>query len=941
MNQTLRLAVTVGVAVSLLCIARSSDASVEFGPTYVSRELVVSFRTAPVLGTGPAPLTSLADVNDLFAEFNVTAAYPVEQGTAPRTFRLVFQGDGLVQAAVEAFSSLAEVRYAEPNYLVRVAYTPDDPLLNQQWNFSKVNVSPAWDRDLNTPKYGGDPSVIIAVIDTGVAFQSYLDPNPAFCFVGGDENGDCVDAGAQYAKAPDFSGTRFTSGYDFVNNDSHPNDDNGHGTHVAGTIAEATNNSLGAAGIAFNSTIMPVKVIARDGLGTTSAIAAGVDYARTHGADVINLSLGSSTNSQVLADAIAAAQAADIIVVAATGNAGASSVFYPARLPGVVAVGATGNTSTNARTAYSNYGTGIDLVAPGGEGSSSIIQQSFSNINEDGQPSDFTSFGYIGYQGTSMAAPHVSAALGLILASGASSDDAITALHESAHDLGTSGYDAKTGYGLLDMNAALAFLRADAAPPVTTVTVSPAKPNGLNGYYTKQPTLKLAATDDLSGVASTWYRWDTNAFVRYSGTVRASEGAHRFQYYSRDSAGNRELTHKRTIRLDTKAPSLVIRPKANGGSVSSRRYTVRGETGDTGSGLASVRVNNQTAVVSGNTFSATITLKPGLNLVTVRATDRAGLVRTATDQVVYKAALRLVASPLSGHSPEVRQFRTDQKLHDSFLAYAPTLVSGVLTASGDVDGDGKSEIVTVPASGASHVRVFDSVGRVRSQFFAYGLDYRGSTSVATCDVDNNGTDEIVVGTGPGHAAHVRVLDSHGRVRSQFFAFPLTARIGATVACGDVTGDGIPEIVVVPAQTAGAQVRFFSTAGRLRGQFFAFSTSLRLRLNVAVGDVNGDGAGEVIVAPSSGGAPLVRVFQRTGRRLSQFYALNQSFYGGVQLAMGDWNNDGTLDILTGAGPGGGPQVRMFTGRGHLIDQFFVFDLAFRGGVSVGTYSDHVR
>ncbi|USN53995.1 MAG: S8 family serine peptidase [Candidatus Nomurabacteria bacterium] len=832
----------------------------------------------------------------------------------------------------DRLASLPETRYIEPNYLVGATFTPNDPLYNQQWNFTKVKASQAWDYDTSSPTHGGDPSVIVAVLDTGVAYQAYTDPNPAKCLV--ENPGNCLSAGAEYAKAPDFSATNFTTGYDFVNEDTHPNDDNGHGTHVSSTIAETTHNSLGAAGLAYHSTIMPVKVLARDGYGTTADIAQGIDYARTHGADIISMSLGTSSYSQALTDAVNDAIAQGILVVAATGNANSSTLLYPARTSGVIAVGATGNTTQNTRASYSNYGQNIALVAPGGDGSSSIIQQGFTNLDGDSLPADFTTFGYVGYQGTSMATPHVSAALALFLAAGADPADAKGVLTETAKDLGSSGYDLEYGYGLLDIDAGLSVITTDVTPPVSSASLSPSSPNGQNGFYSTAPQMTLSASDDAAGVSAIFYRINSGSWQTYSSAVTLPKGNITVEYYAEDLADNIESAHSFEVKIDTLAPTVTITYPFAGSSTGNRRHYIVGVSRDDDSGIAEVTVNGRLAFRDGNTYSGVLTLGPGLNTVTVKATDQAGLVSTATDTMNYDVWVNLLSAPLSNHSPTVRTLRQDGSLLWETMAYAPNFTGGVNITSGDIDRDGLMEFVSAPASsGGPHIRVFSSRGALEYQFMAYAPSYRGGVSIATCDLDGDGRDEIIVGTGAGKAPQVRIF-SGGGLYGQFYAYPSYFRIGLSVACGDVTGDAIPEIVVAPISNGGPHVRVFNGSGGLVSQFFAYPSYFRIGLDLAVGDVDGNGVSEIVVAPLSNGGPHVRVFNASGEVQSQFFAFAENFRGGVRIASADVNADGADDIIVGAGIGGGPHLRVFDGNGSVIEQMFTFDPAFRGGISVG-------
>ena len=281
---------------------------------------------------------------------------------------------------VKVYSNNPDVEYAVPNYIDYAFLTPNDPYYKYQWNLKEfvkgigggINVEPAWD----TSKGNG---VIVAVLDTGVAYENY----------------------DVYKKAPDLENTYFAPGYDFVNNDDHPNDDNAHGTHVAGTLAQSTNNKLGVAGIAYGCTIMPVKVLNKEGSGTLQQLVDGIYFATDHGAKVISMSLGFNPGEnpgKPLAHALDYAYGKGVTIVAAAGNDATGTVCYPAADKKCIAVGATG---FNSLAWYSNYGSEIDVVAPGGDDRADIngdgiadypynmILQNTFNFNTQ-NPTDFS-----------------------------------------------------------------------------------------------------------------------------------------------------------------------------------------------------------------------------------------------------------------------------------------------------------------------------------------------------------------------------------------------------------------------------------------------------------------------------------------------------------------------------------------------------------------------
>lgn len=372
-----------------------------------------------------------------------------------KPFRVIKIPEGKVKEKVEEYSHRPDVVYAEPNYYAQALFAPNDPLYSYQWNFGTsdiggIGMENAW--NITT----GNPGVIVAIVDTGIAYENY----------------------SIYMKAPDLASASFVQGYDFVNNDSHPNDDNSHGTHVAGTVAQNTGNGIGVAGVAYNTSLMPVKVLNKSGSGTYANIAYGIRYAADNGARVINMSLGGSSSSTTLENALAYAYGKGVTIVAAAGNNGTSTISYPAAYDQyVIAVGATRYDKMLAY--YSNYGQSLDLVAPGGDMTvdqnsdgygDGILQNTFNPSNKNPK-----AFGYYFLQGTSMATPHVAGVAALLIAKGNAQTPAEirTALQETSLDLGNSGWDSRFGWGLVDAHAALNWrAEPDSAPVADDQSVS-------------------------------------------------------------------------------------------------------------------------------------------------------------------------------------------------------------------------------------------------------------------------------------------------------------------------------------------------------------------------------------------------------------------------------------------------------------------------------------
>ena len=443
------------------------------GARYVPGSLIVKFRS----GASPAARAALLAGVDGRATTRLANApfdlVTLDGGTDP-------------EAVAQRLSAQPDVEYAQARYLVRpMAFRPNDPLYSLQWNYPMLDMERAW--EINP---GASSSVIVAILDTGLAYTNiafdYTQNTPQAIEVSENQTVVFPALGTVHltsAAAPDLAAPgRIVSPFDFIWGDTSPVDMDGHGTHVAGTIGQLTNNSVGVAGMAFNVKLMPIKILAgfwddyflSPFVGTDDTVALGIRYAADNGAKVLNMSVGrEGPPAPVVRDALAYALSKGAFVSIAGGNEFLDGnpvpqfAAYATEFEGVVSVGAVGQ--NRQRAIYSGTGAWLELMAPGGDVTRNgvpgmILQQTldfdftdtFLNGAAGFHAPRFDVFEYIYYEGTSMATAHVSGLAAMLYQQGITKPAAIeAAMKRSATDLGTTGRDNEFGSGLINARAAL------------------------------------------------------------------------------------------------------------------------------------------------------------------------------------------------------------------------------------------------------------------------------------------------------------------------------------------------------------------------------------------------------------------------------------------------------------------------------------------------------
>jgi hypothetical protein len=392
-----------------------------------------------------------------------------------------------------------------------------------------------------------------------------------------------IDTGINY-NHPDLA-SNYKGGYDFVNDDTDPMDDNNHGTHVAGILA-AVKDGNGVVGVAPSVNLYALKVAGSDGRGSYSDIVAALNWAVSNDMHIASLSIGGTSPSTTLATAVKNAYDSGVLLVAAAGNAGSSSILYPAAYEQVIAVGATD--SSDKKASWSNYGAKIELVAPGVS-----IKSTVGNS------------GYTTYSGTSMATPHVSGVAALVWANGMATTNAgvRAALQSAVLDLGTSGRDSNFGYGLVRADKAVTV------PDTTAPSIRITSPAGGSNVFAGTVTVQGTSSDNAggSGVKVVQVKLDSGSYATATPRVPGdwstwtisinigAAGQHRILSRATDNVDNQawnSIYVNAVTAADTTKPSIKITSPAAGSTVPAGTVTVTGTAGDNpgGSGIRTVQV---------------------------------------------------------------------------------------------------------------------------------------------------------------------------------------------------------------------------------------------------------------------------------------------------------------------------------------------------------------
>ncbi len=664
----------------------------------------------------------------------------------------------------------SEVEYTEPNYLVRASFIPNDPHLTEQWYLNKIQASQAWEI---IP--GGSSEIVVAVLDSGVDIN-HPDLKDNIFLNTNEVPGDGVD-NDNNGYIDDYYG------WDFIRQNPNPKPKFDepftpgaihHGTVVTGIIAARGNNNLGVVGLAWRIKVMPLRVLNSEGIGSVEAVIKAVNYAVVNRAMIINLSFVGSNRSEFLAQALKQAWQAGLFIVAATGNDTSGQTanldLQPA-YPACLDVGDPENyiftvaavTQDDKRAIFSNYGTRcVDLAAPGSRVFGLLVYQP-----------DRQGFGeyYGGYwSGTSLAAPLVSATAALMksvnpLLSNHQIRDIIKSQSDNI-DEANPEFVGQLGQGRLNTYRAVnyAYSLSNIAP-LSNYIMTGAGPGG-------GPHLRMFRPN--GSPQGGFFAYDQ----RFSGGVRLASGD-----------------------VDGDGVVEIITGAGPGGGPHLRIFDANGNP------------------------------KSGFFVYDKKYS---GGINVTSCDLNNDGSSEIIVSLDSGAPPYVYVFNYYGDLLFRFLAYQHSFRGGVNIACGDVDSDGFVEIITgAGPGGGPHLRIFNYQGVLKNHFFVFLQKFRGGIKVATGDLDGDGQSEIVVGIASGASPYVRIFDFFSTLKAQFLAYEREFYGGINLTVSDLNEDMKSEIIIGPAKMREPLVRVVDGEGTLLYQFFAYDQKFKGGVNLSV------------------------------------------------------------------------------------------------------------
>ncbi|MCP5005601.1 MAG: S8 family serine peptidase [Planctomycetes bacterium] len=872
------------------------------GLEYAPGEIIIKFRSEA------AGMMSLSETVNCFAPTSISSIDTLNKKFKVRKLKKLFQGkkkgktlspmnlqdlsgvykvelpeDVSIFHAIYEYGKDQNIEYAELNYNVKATITyPNDSSFAQQWSLNNTGQTGGTnDADIDTPEAWdittGSSNVTIAVVDTGVD-PTHTDLSANIWQNGGEIAGNGIDD----------DGNGFiddVNGWDFNSNDNDPVDDHNHGTHVSGICSAVSNDSAGIAGVSWNSKIMPLKVLNYRGGGLASNVAKGIVYAADNGAHVINLSLGGSHNSLTMKIAIDYAHAQNCVIVAASGNSGSNDLHYPAAYDNTISVAATDHNDQQAT--FSTYGQTIDVAAPGVSIYSTIRDNNYESFN-----------------GTSMAAPHVSgiAALCFAMKPISANREVIKAIYVSAEDISTQGWDQYTGFGRVNayhalVSDAISYLFARIRNPLAgSIIIS--KSVTITGTAAGR---NFSHYEILIGRGSSPSSWETTGITITGGEVvdgvlgtwdcsNVESDTWTIKLISYDNSGTtRENTSY--VAVDNSYPAGWPQVTLHGDSAHSNASIVAGDIDNDGypevvtgsfEGILYVWRYDGTVMKGWPKYVGSQSNTPAL----------ADLDNDGDLEIVISGGDVYLEERLSIFHHDGRPFE------GSWPKIRGNQMNGVnrATVIADIDGDGDLEILA--ANELRQICAWHHDGSKVSGWPVTLYNNQSGTAVAVGDIDADGDMEIVAAEGgtssvDGITGNVYVWNANGTTKS---GWPVNVEgTFYQPVLGDVNGDGTLEVII--SSRKGLSV--FDVQGNL---LFFRNIGIQKGRKPCLGDLNNDGIPEIILptgAEYNGSINgYLYAWYGDGSEVQGWpldLGFRRSTYGAV---VGDVDGDGNKEVICG-------------------------------------------
>ncbi|MBU1178548.1 S8 family serine peptidase [Patescibacteria group bacterium] len=856
-------------------------------------------------------------------------------------YKISFPEEADVQRIVTEYKNDPAIEYAEPNYKVETSRTPNDPYLSSSgtwgqayddlWGLKKISAEYAWDVNV------GSADVVVAVIDTGVDYNH-------------EDLADNIWANTDEVASNgiDDDGNGYVDdvyGYDFYNGDADPIDDHGHGTHCSGTIAAVTNNNKGVAGTSWNSQIMGVKFLGANGSGWLSDAALSIKYAADNGADVLSNSWGGWGRSQTLQDAINYAYSKGTVFVAAAGNSNwDTSDYQPAGMENVITVAATDY--TDSRASFSNYGDEVDVAAPGVD----ILSLKAVGTSMGSAVGDK----YTRASGTSMACPHVAGAAALIWSESPNytNQEVEQVLETTADDLGDIGFDPYFGHGRINALAALGGEPSAVSASYSIVGIDSSSIY-LGQYGTITVTLKNIYNIPVSGKEVSLnsnrnadtiipLQTHTNSEGKFLANITSTQAGTSI-ISARDVTDGININQTRAVVFstapDTTAPGSISRLSLEASNGQVQLSWTNPTTNDfVGVKVVRKEENVPQSVTDGSTIydgHGTSHLDTGLT----NGTTYYYAVFSYDEVPNYSSGTGGNATPQAGIPATISDFRLSAGNGQAVLTWAnpddPNFsgVKIVRKESGNPQG---------PEDGTEVYRGQDTF-HVDTGLATETTYYYGAFSYNEVGEYSSGVYETAGPISgdtkpPGVVSGLKITPLDGKILLNWNNPSDADFAGVRINRQEGSHPANAQDGVVVYQGAGTS---YLDTGLVNGatyfySIFSFDGSLNYTSGVTVSEAQATpNEINIITGAGPGGGPQIRAFNGRGDSINlNYFAYSRNFKGGTRVTTGDIDADGRDEIIVGAGTGGGPQIRVFESDGNVKPiQFFAFHPDSRTGVDV--------